>query len=150
MRKELPFLQCFNFHQVKSQQKNLYRARFYLLSATINIINLYWDLLWFIYSISLKEFDKTLVKSVQVKTRPYIKECYNECWWWVRITIMNAIDVWTLLCPDYNYLQPLELHACFVIHLSISRTVRWNRRQLSRSLIKLHWTCLRTILFILK
>lgn len=22
---------------------------------------------------------------------------------------MNAIDVYTLLCPDYNYLQPLEL-----------------------------------------
>jgi len=43
--------------------------------------NLYWDLLWFIYSIPLKEFDKTLVKSVRVKTRPYIKECYNECWW---------------------------------------------------------------------
>lgn len=30
---------------------------------------------------------------------------YNNQCWWVRITIMNAIDVW-ILCPDCNYLLP--------------------------------------------
>lgn len=98
-----PMLQ-FSPRQRQNEQKHLLQRKI-LFTICNEQYSLYWDLL---YSSLSKEFDKTSVKSVLVKKRPYIKECYNECWW-VRITIMNAIDVYTLLCPDYNYLQPLEL-----------------------------------------